>query len=77
MLEWWRKTNGLHTVQKWCTNYKKHPAGWGALLMIHGVPEVSLCPNRLHLKLTARLFGTNLSTLERETARDHHVGEIK
>ncbi|KAJ1477943.1 hypothetical protein T484DRAFT_1819226, partial [Baffinella frigidus] len=39
VLEWWKKTNGLHTVLEWCTNYKKHPAGWGALLMIHGVPE--------------------------------------
>jgi len=28
-------------VEKWATNYKKHPAGWGALLMIQGVPEVS------------------------------------
>merc|ERR1711920_375785 len=41
MLDAWRRSNGLHTVEKWCTNYLKHPAGWGALLMIHGVPEVT------------------------------------
>lgn len=41
VLEWWKKTSGLHTVQKWCENYTKHPAAWGALLMIHGIPEVS------------------------------------
>jgi hypothetical protein len=40
LLEWWRKTNGLHTVKKWCSSYRKHPAGWGALLMIHGASEV-------------------------------------
>ena len=40
MLEWWKKTSGLHTVEAWCSNYTKHPAGWGALLMIHGIPEV-------------------------------------
>merc|ERR1711920_381141 len=41
MLDAWRRSNGLHTVEKWCTNYLKHPAGWGALLMIHGIPEVT------------------------------------
>merc|ERR1711920_639809 len=41
MLDAWRRSNGLHTVEKWCTNYLKHPAGWGALLMIHGVPEMT------------------------------------
>ena len=45
MLGWWEKTNGLHTVLEWCTNYKKHPAGWGALLMIHGIPQVWLRPH--------------------------------
>lgn len=41
VLEWWKRTSGLHTVEKWVSNYKKHPAGWGALLMIHGIPEVT------------------------------------
>ena len=59
MLEWWRKTNGLHTVQKWCTNYKKHPAGWGALLMIHGVPEV-LIYNPNHTTHTLRSISFTL-----------------
>eukprot|EP00746_Dinoflagellata_sp_MGD_P039569 gnl/MRDRNA2_/MRDRNA2_19548_c0_seq1.p1 gnl/MRDRNA2_/MRDRNA2_19548_c0~~gnl/MRDRNA2_/MRDRNA2_19548_c0_seq1.p1 ORF type:complete len:374 (+),score=66.21 gnl/MRDRNA2_/MRDRNA2_19548_c0_seq1:77-1198(+) len=40
-LDWWRKTSGLHTVEKWVKNYRKHPAGWAALLMIHGVPEMT------------------------------------
>ncbi|CAE8676759.1 unnamed protein product [Polarella glacialis] len=40
-LDLWTKCSGLHTVDKWVTNYRKHPAGWGALLMIHGVPEVT------------------------------------
>lgn len=38
--EWYRKTAGMHTVQKWCENYHKHPYGWGALIMIHGTDEV-------------------------------------
>mmetsp|Transcript_99153 Transcript_99153/g.179093 ORF Transcript_99153/g.179093 Transcript_99153/m.179093 type:complete len:401 (-) Transcript_99153:101-1303(-) len=41
ILEWWRKCSGLHTVDKWVSNYQKHPAGWAALLMIQGVPEVT------------------------------------
>ena len=40
-LEQWRRCSGLHTVQEWVLNYKKHPAGWAALLMIHGIPEVT------------------------------------
>merc|ERR1712216_945031 len=39
--EWWKRTSGMQTVSKWVCNYKKHPAGWAALLMIHGVPEVT------------------------------------
>jgi hypothetical protein len=41
VLDWWKKTSGLHTVEKWVKNYQKHPAGWAALLMIHGVPEMT------------------------------------
>lgn len=41
VLEWWKKCSGLHTVEKWVLNYRKHPAGWAALLMIHGIPEVT------------------------------------
>lgn len=41
VLDWWKKTSGLHTVEKWVKNYRKHPAGWAALLMIHGVPEMT------------------------------------
>lgn len=41
VLEWWKRTSGLHTVEKWVSNYKKHPAGCGALLIIHGIPEVT------------------------------------
>lgn len=37
----WVSCNGLHTVKGWVTNYKNHPAGWAALLMIHGIPEVT------------------------------------
>lgn len=40
-LEQWRRCSGLHTVEEWVLNYKKHPAGWAALLMIHGIPEVT------------------------------------
>ena len=39
--DWYRKVSGMHTVSAWCQNYKKHPAGWGALVMIHGVNEIS------------------------------------
>ena len=38
--DWYRKTAGMHTVQKWCENYNKHPYAWGALIMIHGTDEV-------------------------------------
>ena len=38
---WYRKTAGMHTVRTWCENYQKHPYAWGALIMIHGVDEVS------------------------------------
>lgn len=38
--DWYRKTAGMHTVQKWLENYQKHPYGWGALMMIHGTDEV-------------------------------------
>ncbi|CAE8617080.1 unnamed protein product [Polarella glacialis] len=41
MLSYWKKSSGLHTVSQWCHNYAEHPAGWGALLLIHGVPEVT------------------------------------
>ena len=37
----WLQCSGLHTVDKWVLNYKKHPSCWAALLMMHGVPEVS------------------------------------
>lgn len=40
-LELWKRCSGLHTVKKWIANYQKHPGGWGALLMIHGIPEVT------------------------------------
>jgi hypothetical protein len=41
MLDFWKRTHGMHTVDKWVMNYRKHPAGWGALLMIHGVGEMT------------------------------------
>eukprot|EP00931_Biecheleriopsis_adriatica_P035155 TRINITY_DN20245_c0_g1_i1.p1 TRINITY_DN20245_c0_g1~~TRINITY_DN20245_c0_g1_i1.p1 ORF type:complete len:385 (+),score=62.81 TRINITY_DN20245_c0_g1_i1:61-1215(+) len=47
-LDDWVKYSGLHTVDTWLENYNKHPAGWGGLLMIHGIPEVSA---RLRLKV--------------------------
>eukprot|EP00930_Biecheleria_cincta_P073572 TRINITY_DN60852_c0_g1_i1.p1 TRINITY_DN60852_c0_g1~~TRINITY_DN60852_c0_g1_i1.p1 ORF type:complete len:425 (+),score=64.37 TRINITY_DN60852_c0_g1_i1:29-1303(+) len=37
----WIKCSGLHTVKDWVTDYQNHPAGWAALLMIHGIPEVA------------------------------------
>merc|ERR1740138_1293689 len=40
VLEWWKRTNGLHTQEKWVTNYRQHPGPWAGLLTIHGVPEV-------------------------------------
>lgn len=40
-LQYWVKSSGMHTVQNWCERYNEHPAGWGALLMIHGVQEVT------------------------------------
>ncbi|GMI03954.1 hypothetical protein TrVE_jg9474 [Triparma verrucosa] len=39
--DWYRKTAGMHTVETWLSNYKRHPYAWGALIMIHGVDEVS------------------------------------
>lgn len=39
--DWWKRCSGLHTVRKWVLNYRKHPAGWAALLMIQGIPEVT------------------------------------
>mmetsp|Transcript_36404 Transcript_36404/g.71968 ORF Transcript_36404/g.71968 Transcript_36404/m.71968 type:complete len:463 (-) Transcript_36404:115-1503(-) len=41
LLDSWRRCSGLHTVDKWVSNYHKHPAGWAALLMIQGIPEVT------------------------------------
>lgn len=41
LLDCWVRCSGIHTVQKWVKNYRKHPAGWAALLMIHGIPEVT------------------------------------
>ena len=38
---WFTRTSGMQTVSKWLNNYLKHPAGWGALILIHGVDEVS------------------------------------
>eukprot|EP00933_Yihiella_yeosuensis_P021363 TRINITY_DN16907_c0_g2_i1.p1 TRINITY_DN16907_c0_g2~~TRINITY_DN16907_c0_g2_i1.p1 ORF type:complete len:398 (-),score=92.37 TRINITY_DN16907_c0_g2_i1:80-1273(-) len=47
-LENFVRCHGLSTVSNWVQNYRKHPAGWGALLMIHGIPEVT---NRLRQKV--------------------------
>jgi len=44
----WVRSCGLHTVEKWVLSYRKHPAGWAALLMIHGIPEVT---SRLRTKV--------------------------
>merc|ERR1719482_1562752 len=41
ILDYWKRTSGMHTVEDWCKGYTDHPAGWGALLMIHGIPEVT------------------------------------
>merc|ERR1719379_1074179 len=41
IVDLWQKASGLHTVEEWVVNYNKHPAGWGALLMIHGTAEVT------------------------------------
>ena len=41
LLNMWRHCHGMHTVEKCVEDYHKHPGGWGALLMIHGVPEVT------------------------------------
>lgn len=41
LVDCWVHCSGLHTVEKWVKNYRKHPAGWAALLTIHGVPEVT------------------------------------
>jgi len=40
--DWWRRCSGLHTVEDWVVDYRNHPAGWGALLMIHGVRCIRL-----------------------------------
>ena len=34
-------SSGCSQLQDWVLNYRKHPAGWAALLMIHGIPEMS------------------------------------
>eukprot|EP00930_Biecheleria_cincta_P027614 TRINITY_DN19368_c0_g1_i1.p1 TRINITY_DN19368_c0_g1~~TRINITY_DN19368_c0_g1_i1.p1 ORF type:complete len:461 (-),score=91.79 TRINITY_DN19368_c0_g1_i1:302-1684(-) len=41
ILKTWRRCSGMHTVEKWVKNFRKHPAGWAALLTIHGIPEVT------------------------------------
>jgi len=41
VMHWWKRASGLQTVAKWVSNYHKHPAGWGALLMVQGIPEVT------------------------------------
>jgi hypothetical protein len=46
--DWWKRCSGLHTVEEWVLNYRKHPAGWAALLAIQGIPEVT---NRLRSKV--------------------------
>ena len=37
VLDWWKRTNGLHTQESWVTNYRAHAGPWPALLSIHGV----------------------------------------
>lgn len=44
----WVRSCGLHCVDDWVSNYRNHPSGWAALLMIHGIPEVT---QRLRLKV--------------------------
>lgn len=46
--DWYRKCAGMHTVQKWCENYHKHPYGWGAMIMIMGSEPVC---DRLRIKV--------------------------
>jgi len=41
LMDFWKRSSGLHTVVDWVSNYQKHPAGWAALFMIHGIPEVT------------------------------------
>lgn len=41
VLSIWRRCSGMHTVAKWVKNYRRHPAGWAALLLIHGIPEIT------------------------------------
>eukprot|EP00930_Biecheleria_cincta_P092646 TRINITY_DN8264_c0_g3_i1.p1 TRINITY_DN8264_c0_g3~~TRINITY_DN8264_c0_g3_i1.p1 ORF type:complete len:424 (+),score=80.23 TRINITY_DN8264_c0_g3_i1:39-1310(+) len=41
VVENWIRCSGLHTVQDWVVDYQNHPAGWAALLMILGIPEVT------------------------------------
>jgi len=41
LLETWRKCSGIQNVEAWAKNYGAHPGGWGALLLIHGIPEVT------------------------------------
>ena len=45
----WLQCSGLHTVGKWVLNYRKHPSCWAALLVLHGVPEVT---GRLRAKVS-------------------------
>lgn len=49
----WLQCSGLHTVGKWVLNYRKHPSCWAALLVLHGVPEVT---GRLRAKVSLFLF---------------------
>eukprot|EP00931_Biecheleriopsis_adriatica_P035156 TRINITY_DN20245_c0_g2_i1.p1 TRINITY_DN20245_c0_g2~~TRINITY_DN20245_c0_g2_i1.p1 ORF type:complete len:407 (+),score=57.24 TRINITY_DN20245_c0_g2_i1:46-1221(+) len=75
-LDDWVRCNGLHTVDEWLSNYRKHPAGWAGLLMIHGIPEVSA---RLRLKVqnfaifAALFLGGSIKTL---TSRPHLESRI-
>eukprot|EP00930_Biecheleria_cincta_P026000 TRINITY_DN18403_c0_g2_i1.p1 TRINITY_DN18403_c0_g2~~TRINITY_DN18403_c0_g2_i1.p1 ORF type:complete len:494 (-),score=82.75 TRINITY_DN18403_c0_g2_i1:55-1536(-) len=40
VLDMWRQCSGLFTVERSVTNYRNHPSGWTALLMIHGVDKI-------------------------------------
>lgn len=62
----------MHTVYDWVKNYKKHPGGWAALLMIHGIPEVT---GRLRSKVpfaTLRFVSYLTPSMEYRAHRLHY-----
>jgi len=67
--DWYRKIAGMHTVEGYCEQYKKHPGGWGAMCMIRGCDEVC---SRLRSKVEYTIIALSLRLLHE--CGDKHLG---